>query len=72
MHYARIHTVFSWLVNKYVGPCVMVVCTLGIGKKVVAIGTEEVGHSGDAFCAVIEVGGRGCIGAYFVGPVCWL
>lgn len=50
----------------------MVVCTLGIGKKVVAIGTEEVGHSGDVFCAVIEVGGRGCIGAYLVRPVCWL
>jgi hypothetical protein len=50
----------------------MVVWMLGIGKKVVAITTEEVGHSGDVFIAVIEVGGIGCIGAYLVSPVCSL
>lgn len=58
--------------NTQVAACVMVVCTLGMGKGAVAVVTEETGHSGDTFCAVIVCGGRGCIGAYFVSPVCWL
>jgi hypothetical protein len=45
---------------------------LGIGKKVEAKDTEEVGHCGEVFVAVIAVGGTGCIGAYFVKPVCRL
>jgi hypothetical protein len=50
--------------------CVTVVCTLPIGKNVVAIFTELVGCSGFAVLAVILVGGWGCIEAYRVAPVC--
>ena len=45
---------------------------LGIGKYVLANATEEVGQRGEVFVAVIAVGGTGCIGAYFVRPVCKL
>lgn len=49
-----------------------VVTWLAIGKKVLAKTTEEVGQRGDVFVAVIAVGGTGCMGAYFVSPVCKL
>ena len=39
-------------------------------KYVVAIFTDEVGYWGAVLVAVIEVGGKGCIAAYFVNPVC--
>lgn len=45
---------------------------LGRGKNVLANTTLEVGHKGEVFVAVIEVGGTGCMGAYFVKPVCKL
>lgn len=45
---------------------------LGTGKKVLARTTEEVGQRGAVFVAVIAVGGTGCMGAYFVSPVCKL
>jgi hypothetical protein len=48
------------------------VTILGIGKYVLANTTLEVGHNGTVFVAVIAVGGTGCIGAYFVKPVCSL
>lgn len=48
------------------------VTILGIGKNVLANTTLEVGHRGLVFVAVIAVGGTGCIGAYFVNPVCSL
>jgi len=51
---------------------VRVVTWLAIGKKVLAKTTEEVGQRGDVFVAVIAVGGTGCMGAYFVSPVCKL
>lgn len=68
----EVRTVFAWLANEYVTGCVIVVCTDGTGKNVLATGTEEVGHIGAVFVAVIVLGGRGCIGAYFVSPVCML
>ncbi len=49
-----------------------VVTWLATGKKVEAKTTEEVGQRGDVFVAVIAVGGTGCMGAYFVSPVCIL
>lgn len=45
---------------------------LGIGKNVLAKTTEEVGQRGEVLVAVILVGGRDCIGAYLVNPVCKL
>lgn len=45
---------------------------LGIGKNVEANATEEVGHSGAVLVAVMAVPGTGCMGAYFVNPVCRL
>jgi hypothetical protein len=47
---------------------VSVVTILGIGKNVLARETEDVGHRGDVFVAVIAVPGIGCMGAYFVRP----
>lgn len=52
--------------------CVKVVRMLGIGRKVEANDTLLVGHCGEVLVAVMEVGGIGCIGAYFVKPVCSL
>jgi hypothetical protein len=51
---------------------VTVVTTVGIGKYVLAKTTEDVGHRGDVFDAVILVPGADCMGAYLVGPVCKL
>ena len=45
---------------------------LGRGKNVAANETLLVGNRGEVFVAVIAVGGTGCIGAYFVKPVCRL
>jgi hypothetical protein len=39
-------------------------------KYVVAILTDEVGYWGAVLVAEMEVGGNGCIAAYFVNPVC--
>jgi hypothetical protein len=39
-------------------------------KYVVANFTDEVECWGAVLVAVIEVGGKGCIAAYFVNPVC--
>ena len=66
------HTVLATLEILKVFACVNVVTILGIGKNVLASTTLLVGHSGLVFVAVIEVGGTGCIGAYFVKPFCRL
>ncbi len=42
---------------------------LGIGKKVEAKETEDVGNRGAVFVAVIVLPGTGAIGAYLVKPV---
>lgn len=47
-----------------------VVTTVGADKYVVAIVYAEVGYCGAVFVAVIDVGGKGCIGAYLVRPTC--
>jgi len=41
-----------------------------MGKNVVAKTTEDVGYRGAVLTAVILVGGTGCIGAYFMVPIC--
>jgi hypothetical protein len=64
--------VLAWLEILKVFGCVSVVTMLGIGKNVLANTTLLVGHNGAVFVAVIEVGGTGCMGAYFVRPVCRL
>ena len=63
---------FALLDMLYVLDWVRVVTSLGTGRNVVANCTAEVGQSGEVLVAVIAVGGTGCIGAYFVRPVCKL
>jgi len=47
-----------------------VITTVAGVKYVVAILTDEVGYWGAVLVAEIEVGGKGCMAAYFVNPVC--
>jgi len=64
--------VFSILDALNVCDSVNVVATIADPIHVVAIVYALVGYSGVNTFAVIFVGGTGCIGAYFVRPVCRL
>jgi hypothetical protein len=65
-------TGFSILEAEKVCGCVTVFWTVGSGRNVFAMLYALVGNNGLNTLAVILVGGIGCMGAYFVSPVCRL
>jgi len=62
-------TVLARLVTIKVCTWVVVLRTVGLGRKVLAMVNADVGKRGLVLVATIFVGGTGCIGAYLHIPV---